>query len=93
MHMVKHKFNTSTYMMQFCRKHHGMLLSHRVASGVYGQPQTLDWKAVKEIYGYGRALVHALLSDAHRLLFQGIAQTSLAIGNPTLCTERKEKTI
>lgn len=80
-------------MKQFCPKNHGMLLWHRVASGVYGQPQTLDWRVAGEIYGYGRALVHALLSDAHNLLFQGIVQTSLAVENPTLCTERKGKTI
>lgn len=80
-------------MMQFCWMHHEMLLWHRVASGVYGQPRTLDWRVAEEIYGYGKALVHALLSDAHNLLFQGNAQTSLAVGNPTLCTERKGETI
>ena len=80
-------------MMQFCQKHHGMLLWHRVASGVYGQPQTLDWRVAEEIYKYGGALVHAQLSDAHNLLFQGITQTSLAVGNPILCTERKKKTM
>lgn len=80
-------------MMQFRQKHHGMLLWHRVASGVCGQPQTLDWRVAEEIYVYGRALVHALLSDARNLLFQESAQTSLAVGNPTLCTGKKGKTI
>lgn len=56
--------------------HHEMLLSHKAASEVYEQPQTLDWKVGATICGYGIASAHVLLSSGHSLLYQGIFQTS-----------------
>lgn len=63
-------------MRQFGPLHHEMLLSHKAASEVYEQPQTLDWKVGATICGYGIALAHVLLSSGHSLLYQGIFQTS-----------------
>lgn len=64
--------NYNTYMRQFGPLHHEMLLSHKAASEVYEQPQTLDWKVGATICGYGIASAHLLLSSGHSLLYQGI---------------------
>ena len=63
-------------MRQFGPLHHEMLLSHKAASEVYEQPETLDWKVCATICGYGIALAHVLLSSGHSLLYQEIFQTS-----------------
>lgn len=63
-------------MRQFGPLHHEMLLSHKAASEVYEQPQTLDWKVGATICGYRIASAHVLLSSGHSLLYQGIFQTS-----------------